>query len=168
MTVQWREAMSVGDPVIDADHKHLVDMINEFESAVAGAINHKQIAHVLLGLVDYTGAHFKREEEIQVEVRYPYYDSHRHSHRDVLKKLTSIVQVYIQAKGLERDRLIRDLGAFLREWLVDHIIQSDLRMKPFIEKHQADLAQAEKNRISALANEQAKEVAQPRPTIEPS
>ena len=67
MSVAWRDAMNTGDPTIDADHMHLVDLINHFETAMAGAkIDHKRIARVLLGLVEYTGEHFKREEEIQL------------------------------------------------------------------------------------------------------
>ena len=132
MSVAWREAMSVGDPVIDADHKHLVDMINDFETAVAGKINHRKVAVVLLGLVEYTGAHFKREEEIQQRVGYPYHDCHRRSHRDVLKHLVEIVQTYSAATGQQRDDMVRGLGQFLREWLIDHIIQSDLRKRKAI------------------------------------
>jgi len=134
MSIAWRDAMSVGDPVIDEDHRHLVDLINNFETAVSGVINHKRIARVLLGLVEYTGEHFAREEDLQLKVRYPFHDSHRRSHRDVLKKLSDIVAVYTKTPdGPERDRMVTDLGTFLKEWLVDHIIQSDLRMKPYIQ-----------------------------------
>ncbi|BAE53205.1 bacteriohemerythrin [Paramagnetospirillum magneticum] len=151
MTIAWREAMSVGDETIDADHRHLVDMINVFEAAVVGKIDHKRVARVLLGLVEYTGAHFKREEEIQVLIRYPYHDSHRHGHRDVLKQLTGIAQQYTQATGTARDEMIRGLGGFLREWLVDHIIQSDLRMKPYVLKYQAETQDAKKRQRAAVA-----------------
>ena len=154
MTIAWRDAMNTGDPTIDADHRHLVDLINAFEAAITGgAIDHKRVARVLLGLAEYTGEHFKREEDIQLEVRYPYYDSHRRSHRDVLKKLSLIVGEYTKTKdGPERDRMVRDLAGFLKEWLVDHIIQSDLRMKPYIQQMQAQKALADKRRREALAS----------------
>ncbi|OAN47976.1 hypothetical protein A6A04_04235 [Paramagnetospirillum marisnigri] len=151
MSIAWRDAMSVGDPVIDADHRHLVEMINVFEAAIVGTIDHKKVARVLLGLVEYTGEHFKREEDIQLKIRYPYHESHRHGHRDVLRQLTGIVQTYTAARGEERDRMIRDLGKFLREWLVDHIIQSDLRMKPYVLKQQAEEAEARKRQRAAIA-----------------
>ncbi len=147
MSIAWREAMSVGDPVIDEDHRHLVDLINNFETAVSGNINHKRIARVLLGLVEYTGEHFSREEDLQLKVRYPFHDSHRRSHRDVLKKLSEIVAVYTKTvDGPERDRMVIDLGKFLKEWLVAHIIQSDLRMKPYIQAWRDQQAGADKRR----------------------
>jgi hemerythrin len=177
MSVAWREAMNTGDPTIDADHRHLVDLINTFEAALAGAsIDHKRIARVLLGLVEYTGEHFKREEEIQLLVRYPYHESHRHSHRDVLKKLSAIVAEYVKAPdGPDRDAMVRGLGNFLREWLVDHIIQSDLRMKPYVLQMQALKAEAIRRKREALAasqkmaglEPQANSPAHPQPHLEP-
>lgn len=151
MTVEWRDAMNVGDDVIDSDHRHLVDMINDFEKAVAGQIDHKKLGRVLMGLVEYTGEHFKREEDIQLRVGYPYFESHRRSHRDVLKQLVEFVQKYTQARGHLRDDMVRGLGKFLREWLLDHIIQSDLRMKPYILKYQQAQQEAEVNRRKAIA-----------------
>jgi hemerythrin len=152
MPIAWRDAMCVGEPTVDADHRHLVDLINAFEVAIAGEIDHKKIARVLLGLVEYTGQHFAREEELQLSIRYPYHESHRRSHRDVLKKLSDIMGVYIKAPpGPERDHMVRGLAAFLREWLVDHIIQSDLRMKPFVLQMQAQKAETVRRRREAVA-----------------
>jgi len=140
MSIEWRQSMCVGEATIDEDHKHLVDLINDFEKAIVGKIDHRRLAKVLLGLIDYTGEHFTREEELQLKVRYPYYDSHRKQHRDVLKKLQQVIQEYIDADEHNQDRMIRDMTNFLKEWLVDHIIVSDLRMRPYVAK----MAESEK------------------------
>lgn len=147
--------MAVGDPTVDDDHKHLVELINSFEIAIAGVIDHKQVAAVLLSLFEYTAGHFKREEELQLAVRYPYYESHRRSHRDVLKKLTELVQEYTRADGPVRDRMIRDMAGFLKEWLVDHIIQTDLRMKPYVARFRAEQEQNARRRAAAIAQSEA-------------
>ena len=151
MTISWRDGMDIGDPVIDADHHHLVEMINQFEAAIGGRIDHKAVARVLLGLVSYTGEHFQREEDLQLQVRYPYYDSHRRSHRDVLKHLNDLLARYVRLQGAERDAMIREMAGFLREWLVDHIISSDLRMKPYVQKFLADQAEAVRRQRAARA-----------------
>lgn len=145
MSIAWRDAMSVGDEVIDQDHRHLVDLLNEFEKAIGETIDHKKIARVLLGLVEYTGEHFIREEELQRRIRYPFHDSHRRSHRDVLVKLTDNMRAYTATPdGPERDRMVVDLARFLKEWLVDHILQSDLRMRPYVAEFRAQQASARK------------------------
>jgi len=151
MSIAWREAMCVGDSTIDGDHKHLVDMINEFESAISGHIDHRKVAHVLLGLVEYTGQHFAREEEIQLKIRYPFSESHRRQHRDVLKKLSVVLAEYTASHGEIRDTMIRSMTDFLKEWLVDHIIESDLRMRPYVLKMQADAKDAAKRKRMASA-----------------
>lgn len=153
MSIAWRDAMCVGEPMVDEDHKHLVDLINAFETALGGSgkIEHKKIARVLLSLVDYTGAHFTREEALQREIRYPYHESHVRSHRDVLKKLSDIVTEYSRTpEGPGRDRMVRDLAGFLKEWLVDHIIQSDLRMKPYVLQMQAQKAESLRRKREAM------------------
>lgn len=155
MSIAWREAMAVGDPTVDADHKHLVDLINAFEVAIAGHIDHKRVARVLLGLVEYTGEHFAREEELQLKIRYPYHESHRRSHRDVLKKLSDIVTEYSLAPpGFARDSMVRGLADFLKEWLIDHIIQSDLRMKPYVLQMRAQMAEAVRRKREAMLTSQ--------------
>lgn len=143
--------MSVGDPVVDADHKHLIELINDFELASTGTINHRNVARVLLGLVEYAAEHFGREEELQVFIHYPYHDSHKEGHRQVLRKLKTIVQQYTALDGDHRDEIMRGLAGFLREWLVDHIIESDLRMKPYVIKMMGDRSQSEKRHHVARA-----------------
>lgn len=151
MSIVWRDAMCVGDPTVDGDHKHLVDLINAFEVAISGAIDHKKVARVLLGLLEYTGAHFAREEELQLAIRYPYHESHRRAHRDVLKKLSGIVAEYTRTpEGPGRDRMVRDLTQFLKAWLVDHIIQSDLRMKPYVLQMQTQKAESDRRKREAM------------------
>lgn len=155
MSIAWREAMCVGEPTVDSDHKHLVDLINAFEIAISGKIDHRKVARVLLGLVEYTGEHFAREEELQLAIRYPYHESHRRSHRDVLRKLSEIVAVYTKTPdGPERDGMVRGLANFLKEWLVDHIIQSDLRMKPYVLQMQAQKVEATRRKREAIAASQ--------------
>jgi hemerythrin len=142
--------MCVGDPVIDGDHKHLVDLINEFEKSITGKVDHRKIAKVLLGLVQYTGEHFAREEEIQLKVRYPFHESHRKQHRDVLKQLQHVLMDYTEAHGDIQDTMIREIADFLKDWLVGHIIESDLRMKPYVLKMQAEKSAAKQRRRPSL------------------
>lgn len=168
MSIAWRDAMSVGEEMVDSDHKHLLDLINAFEIAIAGKIDHKKVARVLLGLVEYTGEHFAREEELQLAIRYPYHESHRRAHRDVLRKLSDIVGEYTKAtEGPVRDRMVRDLANFLKEWLVDHIIQSDLRMKPYVLQMQAQKAEAVRRKREAVAASQRIAGVDPQPHLEP-
>lgn len=119
--------------MIDDGHKRLIDMMNQFEDAVGkNPVDHQTVREVLLGLVDYTREYFSHEEELQRSIHYPFYASHCRAHREVLRKLATIFAAYAQAQGAERNHIIRGITDFLKEWLVDHIIREDLRMKPYI------------------------------------
>lgn len=155
MSIEWRDALCVGEPQIDSDHKHLIKLINDFETAISGHVNHKQVAAVLLGLVEYTGQHFAREEQIQLNIRYPFVESHRKQHRDVLKKLGGLLQEYSESHGEIRDKMIHEMTDFLKAWLIDHIIESDLRMRPYVLKMQSEAKEAAKRR--RLAQQQSHE-----------
>lgn len=135
MPIQWRDALSVGHPQIDQDHKHLIGLINDFETAISGEIEHRKVARILLGLFNYTQEHFAREERLQLEIRYPFHDGHRHAHRDLVRSLGDILDTYSKEPDIaQRDAIVRRMVVFLRQWLVDHIIENDLRMKPYIAK----------------------------------
>lgn len=151
MSIEWREAMAVGVESIDDDHKHLVELINQFEVAIAeGETKNKSLSRVILGLVEYTSEHFAREEALQLEIRYPYYDSHKKAHRELLKKLAELVAQYVSCHDIpKREKLIRGLADFLKEWLVEHIIQSDLRMKPYFVQYNREKAVQDQLRAKA-------------------
>lgn len=134
MSIVWREAMAVGDKVVDDEHKHLIDLINGFEGAIQGDIDHRQIKKVLLGLVEYSAEHFRHEESLQIEIEYPFFFTHKRAHRDLLNKLVEVVTHYTSAPEAERDGLVREIAEFLRSWLVNHIIESDLKMRPFLSR----------------------------------
>jgi len=151
VTIQWREALRVGDPQIDSDHQHLIDLINHFEAAISGHIDHRKVAVVLLGLVEYTGQHFQREEAIQRRIRYTYGEAHCKQHRDVLHQLNELLHEYTKSKGDVRDRMVVEMADFLKHWLIDHIIESDLRMRPFIQKMQHEQEDAAKRRAAAIS-----------------
>lgn len=156
MSIEWREAMNIGDPIIDADHRHLVKLLKELETAIVGPIDHKEAGHVLMRLAQYTADHFTREEELMAEIRYPYLESHRRNHREVLKKLTGQAQDYAGAEEARRIEMIRTTVRLLPEWLVGHILQSDLRMKPYVLQFRAQMDESEKRKRAAIAQSEAR------------
>lgn len=152
MSIAWGSAMTVGEESIDADHRRLVALINDFEAAVAGPVEHQRAAAVLLTLVEHTADHFRREEELQFQARYPYYESHRRTHHDVLTRLTALAQDYTRGEGMARQELIAPVAGFLKECLAEHILRSDLRMKPYVQAWKRQMAAVEARRLAAATS----------------
>jgi hemerythrin len=133
--IQWREAMSVDRGIIDADHRHLIDIINRFTADVshgdpdgAGAVG------ILSALVFYAETHFAREERLQVLIGYPGHRAQHDEHRHLMAALHELIGRTASPPGADPSQVPRDLGRLLRRWLLDHIIKMDLGMAPYAEQ----------------------------------
>ena len=135
MPIQWRKEMAVDEAIIDEDHRFLIDIVNKFEAAISRRCDKCTIDVGLKSLKHYSLEHFKREEDLQRAAQYTFYDAHSHEHRDLIKKLDGIIVRYHSAStGTDVEFVSKELSELLRDWLVKHIIQSDLRMRPFVTK----------------------------------
>lgn len=131
--ITWRDEMSVDGGVIDDDHRQLILVINRFTGAEGDGATPKQLASILLELRHYASVHFRREESLQQAANYPYLSAHRHEHHDLTVRLNQIIEAFQAAPTTGDGRALRaEIGDLLRTWLINHVISSDLRMRPFV------------------------------------
>jgi len=133
MTIQWRKEMTVDESVIDEDHKLLIEIVNTFEVALGRKIAPETIDQGLKLLKHYAIEHFRREEELQRAVQYPFLDAHCREHRDLVKRLDAIA-THRRAATTRGDivEVATEIVTLIKEWLVHHILQTDLRMRPYV------------------------------------
>ncbi len=120
--MQWRDEFAIGVPFVDADHKVLVDLINQ----VAGSLNDPEeyatLGSVLSALSDYTDYHFAREEALMRDCSYDGFESHHALHEALKKRVHQLRDIYqADPKMLKGQEVL----AFLEHWLVDHICKHD-------------------------------------------
>ena len=133
MPIEWRDKLSVGEPTIDADHKMLIKMINDFEAQANIDFTRQLLSDTLKSLLEYGKAHFAREEMLQVRMGYLYHDSHRQEHRRLIRDIEAFARTYMTDASLELTPAVKmHILHFLRDWLINHIIEQDLKMKPFV------------------------------------
>lgn len=126
--IQWREALEVGHPMIDADHKVLVGMLNSLLEAVLDDRGNEILAQTLDGLVVYTRTHFAREEKEMRERNYPEMVAHVHEHAQFIREVAEF-----QVKFTAGDTTLSlGLTKFLRVWLIDHILTVDKKLSAFL------------------------------------
>ena len=65
MTIAWREQLSVGNNIIDEDHKYLIEIINRVEVCLTKK-DMPALKAELQRLHDYSLLHFDREEKIAI------------------------------------------------------------------------------------------------------
>ncbi len=130
MGLQWREQLSVGNELIDGDHKHLIDLVNQAEESLKTK-KPEGIKTVLGGLASYAKFHFAREELVSQAAGYPDVEKMHASHEALVAELTKLTE----EMGPEMsDAGAQHLVTFVRDWLINHVIKEDLLMKPFLTK----------------------------------
>ncbi len=120
-TLDWGPAWFTGHPVIDADHKMLVQYVNELNDAMTNGKGRDVAANVLRKLVQYTRDHFGREEVIWRDGGLLSLSDHLKTHGDLVAKVQAFEQEFLAGKA----SLTGDLMAFLREWLIHHVFKTD-------------------------------------------
>ncbi len=130
MPIVWRNEMSVGNAELDNDHKYLISLINVIEAAVNSRFRDKVLLPHISELFIYTEEHFAREEKIQGDIRYP--ETHKQKHKDLIKQLQGIRGTFeANTKGEYYNTAVQELFDVLKTWLVDHILNEDMKMKPY-------------------------------------
>lgn len=133
MPLIWRKQLEIGDETIDTDHKYLICMINTVELTMRTAEHRDLLPATLEQLMDYTQAHFKREESIMLSNNYPRYFQHKQQHQLLIQELTDNQQKLLaKGEGDFSDAECADLAKLFRHWLLDHLVKEDMLMKPFL------------------------------------
>lgn len=128
--IAWRRQLSVGQPSIDEDHKHLIDYLNELDAALcAPRFQPVRVAKILVKLLEYTKEHFAREERIMQLVHYPRYEDHVRQHHEAVRALSDLSnQFSLDPSHGSAERLYK----FTADWLVRHIILQDTQLTPYV------------------------------------
>ena len=119
---------------IDADHRRLVEIINEITEAIdddrAG-----ECAALVPHFVEFSKQHFEREEALLAKHDYPLAEKHREHHAALAVKMTNIEALSRRAAHSQpaRDALRKEL-VFI---LMDDVINEDLAFKSFLMKAEA-------------------------------
>ncbi len=122
----WKDSFDLGIPLMDIQHRKLIDMIETAMSMMTDAEDdvdcYDEIADVLRNLESYTIEHFKDEEALMALKGYTHLESHQKKHNDFVEKIHEFLESSID----DHQRDVLDEGVrFLLEWLVEHISCED-------------------------------------------
>ncbi len=121
LSLRWGDDWLTGIPAIDAEHRTLVQMVNDLGAAMTQGKGPEALAPILDRLADYTVRHFANEEDIWAKGGLPDLDGHRRSHAALVEKVTGLRADL--AAG--RTGLSGEVMAFLRRWLIEHVFKTD-------------------------------------------
>jgi hemerythrin-like metal-binding protein len=124
--IVWGPKYELGHETVDFQHKNLVQILNNLNTAIEKNQALLLVEITLDELVKYTKYHFQDEEDLFSKSEYPGVDGHKNSHKSFIEEVASFQKRF----EMGDDRVAVDIVGFLRDWLINHILVDD---KAYIE-----------------------------------
>lgn len=121
----WNENFETGIDIVDKQHKHLVDLINNIAEHInLSTLDFKDMNFFLQEVIDYTIYHFNDEEKLmkKVKINKDFFSNHKKNHN------TFIYTVKELASSINEENMLMNAKAlldFLINWLAFHILGQD-------------------------------------------
>ena len=126
--VEWKDDYSVGIDSIDQQHKKLLNLINQLQTAVDYSTGEEFEREALDELVDYTKTHFTFEEGLMEQNGYPDFEPHKAQHVKMIKEVERVLSIYEKDHDTAMDNAVN----FLKDWLINHINGTDKEYSSFL------------------------------------
>ncbi|MFH1155957.1 MAG: bacteriohemerythrin [Pseudomonadota bacterium] len=123
----WGPKLETGLKEIDSQHRKLVGMINSLHRAMKLKKGAKESGRILDELAQYTVFHFGHEETLFDKHGYPDTGEHKKIHKALVKQVTDFQSGFNKGQAT----LSMDLMDFLKDWLKNHIMKTDMAYVPF-------------------------------------
>ena len=124
MHVVWSENFNLGIRAIDAQHRRIVDYINELSVAMnlPAPRRRASLTHVLDNVLNYTESHFSYEEAMLRQAGYPGLEEHHDAHEQFIRRLNG----YIGRFAAGDENIVEELRDTLAHWFINHIQGEDV------------------------------------------
>lgn len=130
--IDWLPNYDIGHKTIDEQHKHLVGMVNKLHDSISRNKIDIAVAEVLKEIVEYTQYHFDAEERVMHESGFPAVKNHMVLHRNLIHGVAGKLAKLNRGEQVS----VFEMMAFLREWLVNHILKEDKKFAAHLEEYQ--------------------------------
>jgi hemerythrin len=126
--IEWNESFTIGVDPFDEHHKHLVHLLNTSYDAFVLGVPTGKLADILNELFEYASYHFASEQFWMLDHSYPTLEQHLEEHSFFVQRLKEIQEDFRQGNS----SVSLDIVIFLKNWLIDHILKSDVAYAKFI------------------------------------
>ncbi len=143
----WKNKWSVGNAIIDAEHRNLLDMAYNIEAMIKEG-NISAISHELEQFERWLCDHFENEEEIALAVNFDFYKNGL-AHQNLLNEFQLMKGELMSNNDMLSKYALKHYSHFLDEWLIAHILNEDMLMKPLLQAHSYNFVPDHKTKSEA-------------------
>ena len=140
MCMLWTKQLSIGNTIIDSEHKHLISLTNYVERAMKTAMETRDgthLQHALDQLEDELHHHFRTEEKIAKAVNFPF-EQHLKAQEHMLSDLRFLKAELMTKDCIWTEAALRHFSEFLEDLITEHITLKDMPMKAALQDYDYD------------------------------
>jgi hemerythrin-like metal-binding protein len=125
--IEWSADIEVGHELIDEEHQHLIEIINDFYLSVTSGSGGTDTDAAYRKMSDYVNYHFSHEEELMERINYPEIDRHKTQHRKFVERLEQVYDEFQSGSDPSGKSLLNLMGS----WWTTHIKTFDQKLASY-------------------------------------
>lgn len=134
MALTWSKKLSVGNAIIDSEHKNLIVMVNSIELIIK-ARNGVALSQEFELIEHWLRTHFENEERIASAVGFDF-TKNKLEHQNLLKEFHRMQDELKAMNGMWSDKVAKQYFQYLCDWITGHVVEEDMLMKPLLQTHE--------------------------------
>ncbi len=119
----WKNSFNTNIHEIDAQHQHIFSVFNRLSDAVQCSEDNYSAIILLREMNDYASSHFKTEEKLMARFAYKGLDSQIKQHSYYREQMILLSNAFETKNASACTSLLQ----FLTDWLLNHILQEDMK-----------------------------------------
>lgn len=132
MKISWTDQLSVGNALIDSDHRNLITVLNRMSSAIEdGRRVDLSVAFELLEA--YMQIHVQNEERIADAIGYSFAEDSL-ALAQLMGEMKYMINKLVTTYSEWPEKVVSLYTGYLFEWIDEHINKVNMQMKPALEE----------------------------------
>lgn len=133
--IKWKKSFSTELVAIDEEHRELVDVLNNFATLYHENPKNVDVIETFDLIASEAIKHFRHEEIMMYNMRYPRYKSHKSKHEDLIADISRRKEELSQdINKLNFEEVIK----YLKYWLLRHLVSEDTHLRRYLNKEISD------------------------------
>jgi hemerythrin len=124
--VHWDESLSVGNSLLDNEHREILRLLNLLYSDWQAGTHHLSMELMLTAVERTLRMHFANEEAVMARHLYADLAGHHAEHAALLGELSAIAHTFHQGRHDDAETV---LTRFVRKVVVDHVLVWDMEAR---------------------------------------
>ncbi|MBC7951831.1 MAG: hemerythrin family protein [Rhodospirillaceae bacterium] len=129
LKVRWKDGFSVGDPLIDEQHRAFFDEVNAVAAQLDSDNPREAVIKFYRTFFSSLLQHFRDEEALLARIQYNELDNHRAEHEALLASVSTFEGLLLTCEDIHE---LRFVVKRLFVALIEHVVTEDMRYKTFV------------------------------------